>query len=151
MFDYENEIYFCICGKKVDLPEPCGEQECINNFQVFQENTDKFFKLMETEGIWKGFETFQKLDVKQQVGIFFELEDELMLLFLQALGPDKVLTLLQNKNPAFRFRFLELIDPLLEKSIVDDFKNIHDLSKEELKEFLLQIIDITLQSVEDKG
>lgn len=149
MLDSENDIFFCICGKKVDKPGSCGEQYCIEGYNNFQEEIDNFFKKMEKKGVWKSFQEFETFDTKLQIGIFFELEDELMLLFLQALGKQKVLDLVQHKSDAFRYRFLELMDPLLEESLVDEFKNIQDLDKEELKEFLLQIIDIILQSVEE--
>ena len=150
MFDYENDVYFCICGKKIDEKGTCGEAECIENFESFQEEVDEFYALMEQEGLWEGFEKFQTLAPKKQIGIFFELEDELMLIFLQGLGQKKVLDLVQYKSDAFRYRFLELIDPLLDESLVDEFKQIKDLTKEELKEFLLQIIDLMLQTVEKK-
>ena len=137
MFDYENDVYFCICGEKVDQKGPCGEEDCIENFESFQKEIDEFYSLMEHEGLWKGFETFMSLPPKKQIGIFFELEDELMLIFLQGLGQAKVLELVQYKSDAFRYRFLELIDPLLDKNLVDEFKKIKDLTKDELKEFLL--------------
>lgn len=148
MFDPENDIYFCICGKKVDAPESCGEQECAIEYGSFQEKINNFFELMETEGVWKGFQEFEQFDKQLQIGILFELEDELMLLFLQALGQDKVLVLLQSNSDAFRYRMLELLEPLLDKEVLEEFKNMQELEREEIKEFLLYIINIILKSVQ---
>ncbi len=148
MFDAENDIYFCICGTKVDSPGSCGKQECDLEYEDFQKKIDGFFELMETEGVWKGFQEFETFYEQLQIGILFELEDELMLLFLQALGQEKVLALIQSNNDAFRYRMLELLEPMIDKEVLEEFKNVQDLEREEIKEFLLYIINIILKSVQ---
>ena len=149
MYDTENEIYFCICGQKVDnKDQSCGKIVCMQEFKVFRQKIDNFFELMEIEGVWKGYQKFETFDTKLQIGILFELEDDLMLLFLQGLGQEKVLQLLQSNCDAFRFRFLELLEPLLEKEVLEEFKNLQELEKEDIKEFLLYIINILLKSVQ---
>jgi len=150
MFDTENDIYFCICGKKVEAKKSCGEQECSIAYGSFQEKVNNFFELMETEGVWKGFQKFESFDKRLQIGILFELEDELMLLFLQALGQEKVLELLQSNSDAFRYRMLELLEPLLDKEVLEEFKTMQELEREEIKEFLLYIINIILKSVQQE-
>lgn len=148
MFDTENDVYFCICGKKVEAQESCGEQECTIAYGTFQEKVNDFFELMETDGIWQGFQEFESFDKQLQIGILFELEDELMLLFLQALGQDQVLALLQSNSDAFRYRMLELLEPLLDKEVLEEFKTMQELERDEIKEFLLYIINIILKSVQ---
>ena len=78
----------------------------------------------------------------------FELEDELLLIFLQCLGQERVLELLESKNQAMRFRLLELLEPLLEKEIYQEFKQQSDLEKEDIKELLLYTVNIILESVQ---
>ena len=120
----------------------------MQEFKVFRQKIDNFFELMEIEGVWKGYQKFETFDTKLQIGILFELEDDLMLLFLQGLGQEKVLQLLQSNSDAFRYRFLELLEPLLEKEVLEEFKNLQELEKEDIKEFLLYIINIILKSVQ---
>ena len=148
MFDTENDIFFCICGKKVEAPEPCDELECVSSYDQFQQRVNDFFELMKSEGVWQGYQEFENLDKRMQIGILFELEDELMLLFLQALGKGKVLELFQSNSDAFRYRMLELLEPLLDNEVLEEFKNLQELEKEEIKEFLLYIINIVLKSVQ---
>ena len=69
-------------------------------------------------------------------------------LFLQGLGKEKVLELLQSKNDAFRYRFLEFLEPLIEKNVLEEFKHIDDLKQEDIKKFFLFIVDIVLQSIQ---
>ena len=149
MYDTENEIFFCICGQKVDSKDQsCGKIECMQEFKEFRQKLDNFFELMEVEGVWKGFQQFENFNLKLQIGTLFELEDDLMLLFLQGLGQEKVLQLLQSNSDAFRYRFLELLEPLLEKEILEEFKSLQELEREDIKEFLLYIINIILKSVQ---
>ena len=148
MFDSENSIFFCICGKKVDRQVSCGELDCQTDYDLFQKHVNDFFDLMESVGVWKGYQKFETLEKNLQIGILFELEDELMLLFLQALGQEKVLELLQSNNDALRYRFLELLEPLLEKEVFEEFQSLNELNRAEIQEFLLHIISIILKSVQ---
>lgn len=148
MYDPSSEIFFCICGKRINQPGTCGASECILEYEVFKGKIEEFFLLMEEKGFWEGFKVFKKMNINLQIGIMFELEDELLLIFLQCLGQERVLELLESKNQAMRFRLLELLEPLLEKEIYQEFKQQSDLEKEDIKELLLYTVNIILESVQ---
>jgi len=148
MFDYDKDIYFCICGKKIEQIGTCGQPECINSYESYKKHIDEFFTLLEDKGVWKGFNQFDTMELEYQVGVLFELEDDLMLLFLQGLGEKKVLQLLQEGNDALRYRFIELLEPLLDKEMFEEYKHLEEAERENVKELLLYIIDIILQSVQ---
>ena len=150
MFDTENDIHFCVCGKKVEMNETCGSEECKSRYEGFRKSVDEFFALMENQGVWEGYNKFEVLNKDLQIGILFEMEDELMMILLQGLGQEKVLELLQTNSDALRYRFLELLEPLLEKEVVDTFKALDDLEKEEIKEFLIYLINIIIKSVQSE-
>ena len=148
MFDYDKELYFCICGKKIEQEGTCGELKCVELFDSFKNQIEQFFTVLEEQGPQEGFKLFETLKVDLQIAIFFELEDELMLLYLQGLGQEKVLELLELGNDALRYRLLELLEPLLEKELIEEYKNLQDTDREDVKELLLYILDIILQSVQ---
>ncbi len=148
MFDSDNDVFFCVCGKKVEKNEFCGDEACEHEYDSFRLSIDKFFELVERESIWEVFKKFEKMEMKLQIGILFELEDEPMLLFLQGLGHEKVLELLQANSDALRYRFLELLEPLLEKEVLEEFKALNDMKRDEIKEFLLYLINILIKTIQ---
>lgn len=148
MSEPSSEIFFCICGKRIDQAGTCGANECISDYDLFKEKIEEFFVLMEDKGVWEGFKVFEKMNINLQIGIMFELEDELLIIFLQCLGQEKVLELLESKNQAMRYRLLEFLEPLLEKEIYKEFEQQSDLEKEDIKELLLYIVNIILESVQ---
>lgn len=151
MSDNNSEIYFCICGKKIDKPGTCGNQDCIESYDDFKKKIDDFFIFMETSSIWEGYKLFETMERNLQVRLLFELEDTIMLLFLQALGAEKVLELLESKSEALRYRMLELLEPMLEKEIMEEFKHLSELEQENVKELLLNIVNIVLQTVQKES
>jgi hypothetical protein len=147
--DNIDDCNFCICGKQIDINElNCGEQGCIEKYEDFQNQVNDFFSIIESKGFWEAYKNFENYTLQLQVRILYELEDEPSLLFLQALGQDKVLKLLQLKSDVFRYRFLELLDPLLEKEILLEYQSKENFDNEEIKEFLLYIINILLTSIQ---
>ena len=144
----EREPNFCICGKLIDpKKENCERESCIKSYEKISSSINKYFDVFDNK--FKAFELFESFGPGIQAGILTELEDDLFMEYIQILGQEKILRILQIPSDSLRLRFLEYLEPKLAKEINLEFKS-KKFDTEGLMNYFLNLINLVLLSFQKK-